>query len=158
MDSKFIELHDSDDMQEEHLVNVKNIVSVHVDDEGVTVVEVSNGNYFLVKETYDDMKKLIQDNGFLINRADPRLDTSHPLTMADLQEMVGDPVWYSNLNVWLLVKDVSDLYAKLVLPSGDVSTWNADEIQKFPLYRMKQDDRPLRERLVDTLREVRGEK
>ena len=138
---------------EKRIINVDHIVAV-----SENIIHSGKDGTWYADESYDDLKKLIVDCGCLIQKADPRLDTSHPLTMDDLREMVGEPVWNSNLNVWLLVKACSDLYVDLVWTTGNVSAWDADEIQKFPLYRMKQDDRPLRERLVDTLREVRGEK
>ena len=56
-------------------------------------------------ESYDDIKQLIHDSGILIHRADPRLDETHSLTMEDLKEMIGEPVWNSNTGKWTLVRN-----------------------------------------------------
>ena len=140
MDSKFIELHD---LGESELIslNVKNICGFnqYIDPDGMvtTAVGTNDGSLHVVSESYDEVKQMIKESGILIHKADPRLDTSHPLTMDDLQDMVGEPVWNSNLNVWLLVRDVSDLYVDLVWTSGNVSSWDESELTQFPLYRMR---------------------
>ena len=91
-----------------------------------------------VDESYDEIKALITDSGCLIHKADPRLDTEHPLTMDDLMTMVGEPVWNSNLNVWLLMKGCSDMYVDLLWTSGNTSSWDEKELESSPLYRMKK--------------------
>lgn len=140
MDSKFIELHDTDD-GELISVNVKNICVfnrfISHDGKEMTAIGTNDGSLHVVNKTYDEVKQMIKDSGIHIQKADPRLDTSHPLTMDDLQEMVGEPVWNSNLNVWLLVKDVSDLYVDLVWTTGNVSAWDERELTQFPLYRIR---------------------
>ena len=140
MDTKFIELHD---LGESELIslNVKNICGFnqYIDPDGMvtTAVGTNDGSLHVVSESYDEVKQMIKESGIHIQKADPRLDTSHPLTMDDLKEMVGEPVWNSNLNVWLLVKDVSDLYVDLVWTSGNVSAWDESELTQFPLYRIR---------------------
>lgn len=137
---KFIELHDTDDGQPIS-VNIENILMFYPDpDEKGSYISfpfTGTGSYQDVTESYPEVKALIEGCGCLINKADPRLDTSHPLTMDDLQDMVGEPVWNSNLNVWLLVKDVSDLYVDLVWTTGNVSAWDERELTQFPLYRIR---------------------
>jgi len=159
MDSKFIELHDTA-VSELISLNVENIcyINAYVDPDGMvtTAIGTNDGSLHVVSESYDEVKQMIKDSGIHIHKADPRLDTSHPLTMDDLQEMVGEPVWNSNLNVWMLIRKVDDLYADMVSVSGDVHYWTESDLKQFPLYRMQT--QPLRERLVDVLREVRGEK
>jgi len=141
MDSKFIELHDTA-VSELISLNVENIcyINAYVDPDGMvtTAIGTTDGSLHVVSETYDEVKQMIKDSGIHIQKADPRLDTSHPLTMDDLQEMVGEPVWNSNLNVWLLVKSCSDLYVELIWTTGDVSAWGKSDLTQFPLYRMKQ--------------------
>ena len=90
------------------------------------------------KESYDELKALITESGCLIHKADPRLDMTHPLTMDDLKDMSGEPVWNSNLNVWLLVKECSDMYVDLLWTSGNTSSWDEEELKSFPLYRMRK--------------------
>lgn len=146
------------DYRDERIVsiNVDTITNFFANEEGGTDIELTTCQFCHAKESYTEVKALLHDCGCHIQKADPRLDTSHPLTMDDLQEMVGEPVWNSNLNVWMLIRKVDDLYADMVSVSGDVHYWTESDLKQFPLYRMQT--QPLRERLVDVLREVRGEK
>ena len=89
-------------------------------------------------ESYDEIKQLISDCGCLIHKADPRLDMSRPLTLDDLKDMVGEPVWNSNINVWMLVKDVTDTWVKMLWTSGNISEYTEDELIKYPVYRMRR--------------------
>lgn len=140
MDSKFIELHDTDE-SELISVNVKNICVfnrfISHDGKEMTAIGTNDGSLHVVSESYDEVKQMIKDSGIHIHKADPRLDTSHPLTMDDLREMVGEPVWNSNLNVWMLIRKVDDLYADMVSVSGDVHYWTESDLKQFPLYRMR---------------------
>ena len=92
-----------------------------------------------VDESYDEIKALIKDCGCLIHKADPRLDTEHPLTMDDLMTMVGEPVWNSNNGEWALVmRRYSDMCVDLLLSSGNVSTLDEKDLESLPMYRMKR--------------------
>jgi len=92
-----------------------------------------------VDESYDELKALITDCGCLIRKADPRLDTEHPLTMDDLMTMVGEPVWNSNSRNWMLVKDHDGKTVWfLSWLTKHVHPWQEDDLKKFPLYRMKR--------------------
>ena len=97
-----------------------------------------NNGMILVEESYDELKALITDCGCLIHKADPRLDLTHPLTLDDLQSMIGEPVWNSNIDVWMLVKDVSDTWVKMLWTSGNISEYTEDELISYPVYRMRQ--------------------
>ena len=92
------------------------------------------------------VKKLIEDAGALINKGDPRIDTQYRLTMQDLQGMIGEPVWNSNTNTWLLVYDGDWAYApdpdrvcvRVVNRYGCKDIWLSEEdLIAKPLYRMK---------------------
>lgn len=98
-------------------------------------------------ETYDEVKQLIFEAGCIITKADPRLDTTHPLTMEDLKDMTGEPVWNSNNGEWYLVNCV-DIYQFDEGEEGQIAVclaskafsellYNVDHLKMFPLYRMK---------------------
>lgn len=91
-----------------------------------------------VDESYDEIKALIRDAGCLIHKADPRLDTEHPLTMNDLMTMVGEAVWNSNTGKWGLVKEVREDDVTLVYQAADWVIVGREDLKKFPLYRMRR--------------------
>lgn len=93
---------------------------------------------FCVSESFVELQQLIQNAGASISKGDPRLDTVHPLTIADLQGMLGEPVWNSNLMRWGLVKEITEDTAVLVYQAADWVIVDANDLVKFPLYRMKQ--------------------
>ena len=138
MMSKFIELHDNE-TKSPISINVNNIADFHVDYDGQTAVDVGRDAY-LVAESYDEIKNLIKDAGVLIHKADPRLDTTTPLTLEDLKNMIGEPVWNSNTLKWELVWYYGD--AKEIIFTRDCGAdyeYDADDLIKFPLYRMKKE-------------------
>ena len=133
---KFIELHDKDtDMK----------MSFNVDNVTVFCEQVieTEREGFEVAESYEEIKQLIHDVGVLIHKPDPRLDMTTPLTMEDLRDMEGEPVWNSNNGKWyLMLKVRDDLDPKLaVVQDSDakIEVFSPEELIKFPLYRMKQE-------------------
>lgn len=95
-----------------------------------------------VDESFDEIKKLITDSGSLIQKGDPRLDTTHPLKIKDLKKMIGEPVWNSNRRQWALVVEYihSDEDYEFVSfrPYKDVGyEYDEDDLIKYPMYRMK---------------------
>ena len=129
---KFIEVHEKGNaisVNIEHLVAFSNHI-FHLSSN-------AESNY-RCDESYDELKALITDCGCLIHKADPRLDMTHPLTLEDLRDMVGEPVWNSNVNVWMLVKDVTDTWVKMLWTSGNVSEYTEDELISYPVYRMRR--------------------
>ena len=142
---KFIEVHLAKD---DCLVslNIENIIAISDFDNGEGyIVKTSDRGDWIVKETYEDLKQMITEIGCLIRKQDPRLDTEHPLTMHDLQGMLGEPVWNSNTGKWTLVRN----YIEAPEPDGvDVAFLldaaensipvTAGDLQKKPLYRMKR--------------------
>lgn len=135
---KFIELHDNE-TKSPISINVNNISDFHVDYDGQTAVDVGRDAY-LVAEAYEEIKQLIHDVGVLIHKPDPRLNLTKPLTMDDLREMIGEPVWNSNTLKWELVWYYGD--AKEVIFTRDCGAdyeYDADDLIKFPLYRMKKE-------------------
>ena len=74
---RFIEVHNIDD-ESPMSVNVENITNVHVSDDAETVIEMSSREFYLVKESYDELKTMIKDCGCLINLfADSKRTTCH---------------------------------------------------------------------------------
>jgi len=129
---KFIELHEKGNAIS---VNVEHLVAF-----SDSIFNLSNNaeSNYRCDESYNEIKQLITDCGCLIHKADPRLDMSSPLTLDDLKDMVGEPVWNSNINVWMLVKDVTDTWVKMLWTSGNVSEYTEDELISYPVYRMRQ--------------------
>ena len=133
---KFIELHDKDtDMKMSF--NVDNI-TVFCDQ----VIETEREG-FEVAESYEEIKQLIHDVGVLIHKPDPRLNLTKPLTMDDLRNMIGEPIWNSNNGKWyLMLKVREDLDPELaVVQDSDakIEVFSPEELIKFPLYRMNQE-------------------
>lgn len=129
---KFIELHEKGNAIS---VNVEHLVAF-----SDSIFNLSNNaeSNYRCDESYDDMKAIITDCGCLIHKADPCLDMSSPLTLDNLQSMIGEPVWNSNIDVWMLVKDVSDTWAKMLWTSGNISEYTEDELIAYPVYRMRR--------------------
>ena len=140
MMSKFIELHAKDD-KAVLSINIENIVGFGVDDSTVVIRTIDKGDWFIA-ESYDEVKVLIKDAGVLIHKADPRLDTTIPLTMEDLKYMEGEPVWNSNTLKWMIVHRYGEGDKKsivwLVRHDSQFELMTADDLIKFPLYRMVQ--------------------
>ena len=130
MEPKFIELHDG---SEPLSINVE-LIEWFAD----KTISMTNCEH-RVLESYAEIKQLIHDSGILIHRADPRLDTTTPLTMADLQDMIGEPVWNSNLLQWELVKKADDLYITTCSTCQYDSLYDENDLIKTPLYRMRRD-------------------
>lgn len=136
MEPKFIELHDGADPLS---INVE-LVEWFADG----TISMTNCEH-RVLESYDEIKQLIHDSGILIHRADPRLDTTTPLTMEDLQDMIGEPVWNSNVLHWYLVDsiqtDPDGSNEKVILRTrgGAELPFDEDDLIKYPLYRMRRE-------------------
>lgn len=135
MMSKFIELHWHG---EPASINVDSI-SIFKDMEFKDI----SGREYSIDESYDEVKAIIKDAGVLIHKADPRLNLTKPLTMNDLREMIGEPVWNSNNGKWyLMLKVRDDLDPELaVVQDSDakIEVFSPEELIKFPLYRMNQE-------------------
>ena len=145
MEPKFIELHDIL-KNNPTSVNIAHIINFRVyEKDGVTVFETSDGNNYAVSESYAEIKQLIHDSGILIHRADPRLDETHRLTMEDLQDMIGEPIWNSNVLHWYLVDsiqtDPDGSNEKVILRTrgGAELPFDEDDLIKYPLYRMRRE-------------------
>ena len=136
---KFIELHDKDSGNQ-FIANVDNIVTVG--ETGTILALPSDVMKLETVEGYKEIKTLITDSGCLIKKADPRLDTEHPLTMDDLMTMVGEPVWNSNNGRWMLVNRIDDVagtdFAILTESSGIGYDFDEAMLKAKPLYRMKK--------------------
>lgn len=131
----FITVHDNDN-GEPFLVNIDHIVSVGK--EGMILTGVPAAIALATVESFDELKRLVADAGCHIEKADPRLNTAKPLTMEELRQMVGEPVWNSNTRSWGLVCDYYDETVAIKPPRGASYDYDADDLVKFPLYRMKE--------------------
>ena len=131
----FITVHDNDN-GDPFLVNIDHIVSVGK--EGMILTGVPTAIALATVESFDELKQLVADAGCHIEKADPRLDTAKPLTMDELRQMVGEPVWNSNTRSWGLVCDYYDETVAIKPPRGASYDYDADDLVKFPLYRMKE--------------------
>ena len=132
---KFIELHAKDD-KALLSINIENIVGFGVDDGAAVIRTIDKGGWF-VAESYEEIKQLIHDVGVLIHKPDPRLNLTKPLTMDDLREMIGEPVWNSNALKWGLLTKQDGSYF-LLYPTGQMWLFTVNDLIKFPLYRMRQ--------------------
>ena len=125
-------------------INVDNIVMIG-DGEIVCTNMDMNGDYaaFRCAETHEELQMLLKDSGCAIQKGDPRIDVSKPLTMDELcrLEMVGEPVWNSNTRQWMMIIDsaLGDVHSwvDFVDRSGGQVRFAPIDVQKFPLYRMK---------------------
>lgn len=133
---KFIELHDKDSGNR-FSVNVENIAVVG--EKGTMLALPSDVMNLETVESYEEIKTIITDSGCLIKKADPRLDTEHRLTLADLRGMIGEPVWMSSTNEWRLVVSCDDQHVRLRRHGGSVLASDENDLASYPLYRMKKD-------------------
>lgn len=106
-----------------------------------SLITNSVGHPAPVKETYEELKQLIFDAGCHIQKADPRLDNKQ-LTMDDLENMFGEPVFNSNTRKWGIVGeykggDNPSVKIKYPFELAPTVTCYWDDLIKFPLYRMK---------------------
>ena len=131
----FVEVHDEDNS----LITFSIDHIIWFNQDSVLMVDYDDGGFgFNVKESYSELKDLILNAGCAIVKADPRLDTSKPLTMEDLKGMIGEPVWNSNLMKWALIKEVREDFVTLVYQLADWVIAEDDYLAKYPLYRMRQ--------------------
>ena len=137
MMSKFIEEQGKDNGMPIS-VNVENIVAFETGDIALQTVGILK-----ITESYDEINQLIHDAGVLIHKADPRLDTTTPLTMEDLKYMEGEPVWNSNTLKWMIVHRYGEGDKKsivwLVRHDSQFELMTADDLIKTPLYRIKKE-------------------
>ena len=138
----FIEVHDGKlEKKSPMLINIDNI-EVAYEYNGKMFITTQNGDAWCVEESLDNIKTLLKDAGCQIEKGDPRLDTSKPLTMEDLKEMIGQPVWNSNTGEWWLIYCIdTDNKAVIVCDKERVQeVWDEDYLSQHPLYRMKTAD------------------
>lgn len=140
---KFIELHLAKDDCLASL-NVSHIVGMADYDNGEGyIVKTSDRGDWIVRESYEDLKQIITEIGCLIRKQDPRLDTAHPLMMEDLQSMVGEPVWNSNIDEWGLVTKDPEWHGEIQegyfirYHDGTMTVIEEEWLKKYPHYRMK---------------------
>ena len=130
MTPKFIEVHAGEIFTS---INIDHIIWFR--DHNLALLDVDN--LYIVTETYDELKALILDAGYFIQQTDPRLDAEKPLTLDDLKDMVGEPVWDSNLRKWWLVSAWDENFVVLRDSEAGVAVYIGDKLIAKPLYRMK---------------------
>lgn len=131
----FIEVHAKKD-EAIMSINIDNIVGFGETGENSTIITSDNGRW-VIRESYDKLKQLITNSGASIQMGDPRLDTSHPLTMKELKRMIGEPIWNSNARCWMLVGEDIGQAVMLTYNAGNSIDYTEDDLIKYPLYRMK---------------------
>lgn len=114
------------------LVNVDHIIEIW--EQYVNTTD----DLYCVHETYDELKELIRSAGCHIEKGDPRLDQTKPLTMQDLKHMIGEPVWNSNTRKWELVWDFGADGIVMTRDCGSDYEYDESELIRTPLYRMVQ--------------------
>ena len=141
----FIELHASDN-GEKVLYNIDHIVKTYEPlGDRCTPIYTDDGYDWSVRESYDEVKQLIRSAGCAIQKQDPRLDTTSPISWDELLTlgMIGQPVWNSNTREWMLLIDSSldgRSWIDLIDNCGKTFRWGPVEVSKYPLYRMKVTD------------------
>jgi len=137
-----IEVHDTDlynDGNEcQFTLNIDNICGFnpYCDDKNKTVIATVDNSFHVVLETYEEVKELIRDAGCIIAKKDPRLD-DRPLGMNDLMTMVGEPVWNVHMQKWMLYEGVYDGILQFQETGNGRAFINADDLDKFPMYRIR---------------------
>ena len=134
---RFIEVHL---VGEKALINVDKICVINNEN----VIHCGKDGTFCSDESYDELKEMLRSAGTAIQKADPRIDTSVPLTIEDLckLDMVGEPIWNSNTLQWMLVIDSSlgdvNAWVDLCDHCGQILRFGPHEVTCFPLYRMRK--------------------
>ena len=139
----FIEVHEKDRV---YSLNIDHIIGFNSDGETGSMITIGTDDvrgdkvWTHCNESYDEVKKLIESSGVLINMGDPRLNTKHRLTKEDIKEMqAGEPVWNSNDREWYQIagwNGQNDFYVTLQ-SIHKVIRLSEDDLIKFPFYRMK---------------------
>lgn len=128
---KFIELHDGADP-----IGINVALIEYFADETISMTNSEHR----VLESYDEIKQLIRETGSLIHKADPRLDTTHPLTYDEMREMPGQPVWHSNTDQWALIAEEPQYADRVTVwhSDGTITNVSREDAIANPWYRMKQ--------------------
>lgn len=82
------------------------------------------------------------------------------LKFADMKDMIGEPVWHSTLEKWMLVEKVTDGYVRMK-SVNDIYLYHdfqPEDFKKTKMYRMNVwTNETLEKRMIHVLREIRGE-
>ena len=129
----FIEVHRGENKLSVNIDHIK-LIGDHV----VETDYIEKNQPLYVDENYDEIKNLIIQSGCHIQKADPRL-SNKALTMEELKQMVGKPVWNSYLRCWQLVREYLDNVIFLTYNAGNCCGYNKEDLTRYPLYGMKED-------------------
>ena len=138
-----IEVHQGSD-NAPMMVNVDVIESIYPHYSGSQINTISSEGW-VTQESYDEVKELLRSAGTAIQKGDPRIDTTHNLSMDDLCEtmMIGEPVWNSNTRAWMLVVDSSlgdvHRWVDLCDHCGKIVRYEPQDVIKYPLYRLRKE-------------------
>lgn len=132
-----------DDMKEKEKLQLANSYVPNAWDEwkkkALQAENQKSKNWEICDESYSELKTLIEGCGCLIHKGDPRLDTSHPLTYDDLQQMPGQPIWHSNTDQWALVAEEPQYADRVTVwhSDGTITNISREDAIAMPWYRMK---------------------
>lgn len=136
----FIEVHDIEEGYPilMNIDSIANAITVKYECGTGTAINCRDCGGQVTKESYDEVKQLIESSGALINKGDPRIDSQHRLTMNVIMKMLGEPVWNSNLGSWALVHyyDPDRDQIQLLNSAGKIYVMDEEELIRYPLYRM----------------------
>ena len=102
----------------------------------------SERNCIVADESYDEILALMVEAGTCFVKKDPRIDY-HPITWAELTEMVGEPVWAENQQKWFLVAQYDEESKEITLRGATTELYKStiayteQMLIAKPLYRMK---------------------
>ena len=139
----FMEVHLADDNCQT-MMNIDNIVGFANTDNngaGLIIKTVDKGGWY-VAESYDELIALMIEAGTCFVKKDPRIDY-HPITWAELTEMVGEPVWAENQQKWFLVAQYDEESKEITLRGATTELYKSTVVYTEqmliakPLYRMK---------------------
>lgn len=143
---RFIEVHDSVTGGEE-FINIDSIEGICTEMVAeniyVTNIDVVDGDCYKVLETYEDIRHMIRESGCHIEKGDPRLDTTRPVSWDELTRMenIGQPLFNSNSRRWMLLIDSDSFRTSITLlnDQGGQERWIEHDIKAKPLYRMRRE-------------------
>ena len=121
------------------MVQADHICKFHwLADREVTAMYLLDGTYWNFRETYEEVKTLLSESGCSITLRDPRIDET-PLTMEELKEMIGQPVFDSHLRKWMLVENALENVRTIwfIDYMGEQVSFSEADLIKYPLYRIK---------------------
>ena len=158
----YIELHYK---KSPYIMNTERVIAINTNgDTGCLITLGTSDKHGKITtqcdESYDEVKQMILGSECNVEKTDPRVDQSKQLFWGDLMgaEFIGQPIWDSIRREWFLVVDSAldnRNWLELVDSSGKQIKIEPIHFGEYLFYPMKV--KPLQERLLEVLKEVRGE-